>query len=178
MIDQIHLHPMIVHFPIALIIVGFLSDLVGALVKRQFFIAAGLYLIALGSVGTIAAYLSGNLAGDGVSEAGALGTALETHEGAATLALWTIIVLVIMRVTLELTKQMTGWKQWAMAALLAVGVGTIARTGYYGGELVYKHAAGVQLTFGIADPTGAAQSNEATAQSNETIESTKPEDND
>ncbi len=148
MIDQSHLHPMIVHFPIALVIIGFLSDAVALVTKRQFFSSTGLYLIILGSVGTLAAYLSGNIAGDGVTEAGALGAALEVHEGAATLALWTMIALAILRITLGVTKQMTGWKQWAMVALLAVGVGTIARTGYYGGELVYRHAAGVQLSFG------------------------------
>jgi uncharacterized membrane protein len=158
MIDQSHLHPMIVHFPIALIIIGFLSDLAGAVTKRQFFTNAGLYLITLGSLGSIAAYLSGDMAGDGVTETGALGTALEIHEGAATLALWTMIVLASLRITLALTKKMTGWRQWAMVALLAVGVGTIARTGYYGGELVYKHAAGVQLTFGAADPATATPS--------------------
>lgn len=160
MIDQSHLHPMIVHFPIALIIVGFLSDLAGAVTKRQFFTNAGLYMITLGGLGLIAAYLSGDMAGDGVTEAGALGTALEIHEGAATLALWTMIVLASLRITLALTKKMTGWRQWAMVALLTVGVGTIARTGYYGGELVYKHAAGVQLTFGTADPSTATPSPE------------------
>jgi len=152
MIDQSHLHPMIVHFPIALIIIGFLSDLVGAVMKRQFFTNAGLYLIVLGSLGMIAAYISGNIAGDGVTEMGALGKALETHEGAATLALWSIIILAILRVALAVTKQMAGWKQWAMVILLAVGVGTISRAGYYGGELVFKHAAGVQLSFGFGDP--------------------------
>lgn len=166
MIDQSHLHPMIVHFPIALIIIGFLSDLTGAITKRQFFTHAGLFLITLGSLGSIAAYLSGDMAGDGVTEAGALGTALEIHEEAATLALWTMIVLASLRVTLALTKKMTGWRQWAMVALLAIGVGTIARTGYYGGELVYRHAAGVQLTFGVADPAAAAPS-EQNAKSNE-----------
>lgn len=148
MIDQSHLHPMIVHFPIALIIVGFFSDLVGLVLKRQFFTTAGLYLYALGGIGTVAAYLSGDMAGEGVAEFGALSTALETHEGAATLALWTVMVLAVLRIMLGLMKKMTGWRQWAMVALLAGGVATIARTGYYGGELVYKHAAGVQLTFG------------------------------
>ena len=161
MFDQSHLHPMIVHFPIALIIVGFLSDLVGAATRRQFFKSAGLYLIALGSLGTVAAYLTGDMAGDGVTEAGALGAALEIHESAATLALWTMIILAILRIVLGFTKQMKGWKQWVMVALLAVGVGTIARTGYYGGELVYKHAAGVQLTFGNFDMEGLNQPNKA-----------------
>ncbi len=146
-----HLHPMIVHFPIALIIIGFLSDLVGAVTKRPFFTLAGLYLITLGTLGTIAAYFSGDIAGDGVTEAGALGTALETHESAAVLAMWTMIVLAGLRIVLGVTKRMNGWMQWVMVVLLAVGVGTIARTGYYGGELVFKHAAGVEMSFGIPD---------------------------
>ncbi|MCB0753941.1 MAG: hypothetical protein KDC52_20890, partial [Ignavibacteriae bacterium] len=33
--------------------------------------------------------------------------------------------------------------------LFFIGVISIARTGYYGGELVFKHAAGVQLDLGI-----------------------------
>ena len=160
MIDLSHLHPMIVHFPIALIIIGFLSDLVGAITKRPFFTNAGLYLIVLGSLGTIAAYISGEIAGDGVTEAGALGAALETHENAATLALWSVIILAIMRITLALTKKMVGWKQWVMVALLALGVGAISRTGYYGGELVYKHAAGVQLSFGNFDLSGSSPTEE------------------
>jgi len=33
--------------------------------------------------------------------------------------------------------------------LFLLGVLSIARTGYYGGELVFKHAAGVQLNIGL-----------------------------
>ncbi len=149
MFDLNHLHPMIVHFPIALVIIGFLSDAVGLFTKRQFFATAGLYLVVLGALGTVAAYFSGDVAGDGIEEFGALGKALEAHEAAAALAVWTMVILVAIRVVLAVTKRMTGWKQWVMVALLAVGVGTIARTGYYGGELVFRHAAGVQLAFGV-----------------------------
>jgi len=150
MFDTSHLHPMIVHFPIALVIIGFLSDLVGLISKKHFFTSVGLYLIVLGSLGTIAAYFSGGLAGEGVEEFGALETALDVHESAAVLAVWAMVILATLRVTLAVTKRMTGWLQWAMVVLMAVGVGAVARTGYYGGQLVYKHAAGVQLTFGTS----------------------------
>ena len=143
---------MIVHFPIALVIIGFLSDAVGLVTKRKFFVSAGLYLVVLGTVGTLAAYLSGDVAGEGIEEVGALGRALETHEDAALLAVWAMGILAIARATLAVTRRMTGWAQWVMIVLLAVGVGTIVRTGYYGGQLVYRHAAGVQLTFGEVDP--------------------------
>ncbi len=72
MIDTTHIHPMIVHFPIALLIVGFLFDLIGTFVKKDFYSKAGFYLLILGTLGVVAAYFSGDLAGDGISEVGAL----------------------------------------------------------------------------------------------------------
>ena len=37
MIDTTHIHPMLVHFPIALLIVGLLADITGLFVKKSFF---------------------------------------------------------------------------------------------------------------------------------------------
>ncbi len=45
MFDTSHLHPMIVHFPIALLIIGFLFDLAGVISKKDFFNKAGFYLL-------------------------------------------------------------------------------------------------------------------------------------
>jgi uncharacterized membrane protein len=149
-LEQIHLHPMIVHFPIALIIVGFASELIGAITKRDFFTRSALYLLILGALGVIAAYVSGNLAGDGVEETGALKTALDSHESAADLAIWVILILTGVRLLMALKGWLAGWRRWAAVALLAVGVAVISRVGYYGGELVFKHAAGVQLDLGLS----------------------------
>ena len=91
MFDTTHLHPMIVHFPIALLIIGFLFDLTGAIFNKVFFSKAGFYLLILGTLGVIAAFISGNIAGDGVSEVGTLKQALENHEDAAQLSLWLMV---------------------------------------------------------------------------------------
>lgn len=147
--DLTHLHPMIVHFPIALLIVGFLSDLVGLLTKREFFTQAGFYLFTLGALGVIAAFMSGEQAGDGIVEEGALKQALEAHEGAATLAIWVASIAAVFRITLFLLKKYSGVLKMVSLALGLLAVMAIARTGYYGGELVYKHAAGVQLDLGF-----------------------------
>jgi len=144
-----HLHPMIVHFPIALLIVGFLSDLIGAFFKKEFFSKAGFYLLILGTAGVIAAYLSGNIAGDGVSEAGTLKQALENHEEAAELSLWLMVIASVVRIGIVVFKKYTGMFKWAAIVLFFAGILSIARTGYYGGELVFKHAAGVQLNLGF-----------------------------
>ncbi len=149
MFDPIHFHPMIVHFPIALVLIGLLSDLLGALSHRDFFIKTGFYMLLLGTAGVVAAYLSGNLAGEGVTEGGPLQQALETHEDAATLSLWVMVATALTRVVLVATNRFKGALRWLPLSLFILGALSVARTGYYGGQLVYKHAAGVQLEIGL-----------------------------
>ena len=148
MFDTTHIHPMIVHFPIALIIVGFLADLIGTIWKKEFFSKVGFYLLILGTLGVVAAYFSGNLAGGGITEAGPLKQALETHEEAAQLSLWLMIGVAVLRIALMIFKKYSGSLQWIAVLLFFLGVISIARTGFYGGELVFKHAAGVQFNLG------------------------------
>ncbi len=150
--DTSLLHPMLVHFPIALLIVGFLSDLAGLIAKRPFFTRSGMYLSLLGALGVIAAYVSGTIAGDGLSEAGALKQALERHEGAAELTLWITLLAAVTRAVVVLMKERGARLLWIALVLAAAAVGSVARTGYYGGELVFKHAAGVRLSLGIGEP--------------------------
>ncbi len=149
--DLTHLHPMIIHFPIALLFVGFLADAIGLTLKKDFFIKAGFYLLILGTLGVVAAYLSGNFAGEGVTEVGALKQALETHEDAATLTLWLMIGASLVRVAMVLLKKYAGIYRWVALLIFFLGVASIARTGFYGGELVYKHAAGVQFDLGFGN---------------------------
>lgn len=147
--DLTHLHPMIVHFPIALLIVGFLTDILGLLTKREFFTQAGFYMLILGTLGVIAAYLSGEQAGGGISEEGALKQALETHENAALITIWLASITAVFRIALVYFKKYKGALKIASLVLFLLVVGSIARTGNYGGELVYKHAAGVQFDPGF-----------------------------
>jgi len=82
MLDLVHLHPMVVHFPIALLIVGFLFELIYLITRNEFYSKAGFYLLVLGALGTFAAFLSGNLAEERIMETEALERVLETHEEA------------------------------------------------------------------------------------------------
>ena len=103
----------------------------------------------MGTLGVIAAYISGDLAGEGISEVGALKNAIEIHEEAAFLSLWLMVGAAILRIAFVLLKTQNKYLKWAAFTLFLLGTISIARTGYYGGELVYKHAAGVQLNFGF-----------------------------
>jgi uncharacterized membrane protein len=149
MFDFQHLHPMIVHFPIALLIIGLLADTIGLLTKKEFFSKAGFYLLVIGTISVIASFITGNIAGDGVTEAGPLKQALETHEDSAELTIWLMSAAALIRIIFVALKKYSGILQWISFALFLIGVISIARTGYYGGDLVYKHAAGVQFNLGI-----------------------------
>ncbi len=149
MIDTTHIHPMIVHFPIALLIVGFLFDLAALFIKKDYLQRTGFFLLVLGSLGVIAALISGELAGSGIAEEGMLKQALETHENAAILTIWIAGITAIFRIILVILKKYQSYFRIIAITLYLFTVLAIARTGYYGGELVYKHAAGVQLDLGF-----------------------------
>ena len=148
MFDLTHIHPMIVHFPIALLIVGFVSELTGIISKKKLFTDTAFILLLTGGVGVVAAFFSGKYAGEGLIEAGTLKQALETHEDAAELAVWLTATAVIFRIVLAVIKKYSGMLRWVAVLLFFAAVLAIARTGFYGGELVFKHAAGVTLELG------------------------------
>jgi uncharacterized membrane protein len=144
MISATHLHAMIVHFPIALLMVGFLSEIISFFYKKTFFRQGAFYLLLLGTVGTIASFLAGNAAGEGIEE-GPLKGAMDMHEQAATIALWLTIITAAVYLAISIFKYKKNWARIVSVILFAGIIGAIARTGYLGGHLVYKHGAGVEL---------------------------------
>ncbi|MEP7106362.1 MAG: DUF2231 domain-containing protein [Ferruginibacter sp.] len=144
MISATHLHAMLVHFPIAFLVAGFLSELVAFFSKKPFFRQASFTMLLLGTLGLIASYIAGNTAGEGMED-GALGRAIELHEQAATLALWITVATAAVYLGIYFFKYKKSWARIAGVILFACVIGAIARTGYLGGQLVYKHGAGVQL---------------------------------
>ena len=144
MITATHLHAMVVHFPIALLLFGFLSELIALVSRKVFFKQAAFYLLIGGTLGTIASYLAGDAAGEGMEE-GTMGTALELHEQAATISLWLAVGTAVVYLAMFFFKYNKTWARAVSVLLFAGVISAIARTGYLGGELVYKHGAGVQL---------------------------------
>lgn len=155
MIDLTNIHPMIVHFPIALVIVGFISDLTGLVTRKEFFNKMASYIVIAGAVGVVAAYLTGNAAGDNIEEIGALGSALELHEKAAKIAMIISAIAGSLKLALLFIKKYETVFKYVSAVVVMAAVIAISVTGFYGGELVYKHAAGVQITISIQDDINA-----------------------
>jgi len=144
MISATHLHAMIIHFPIALLLIGFFSELMALFIKKDFFKNTAFYLLLLGALGAIAAYVSGNYAGDGIEE-GPLKIPMELHKQAALITLWLAIITALFSVLIYYFKVQNSKAKWVGVLLYALLAVTVARTGYFGGQLVFSHGVGVEL---------------------------------
>ncbi|MFZ2282356.1 MAG: DUF2231 domain-containing protein [Lutibacter sp.] len=144
MISATHLHAIIIHFPIALLMIGFLSELLALFIKKDFLKNTAFYLLLLGALGAIAAYVSGNYAGDGIEE-GPLKIPMELHEQAALITLWLAIITALFSVLIYYFKIQNSKAKWAGILLYALLAFSVARTGYLGGQLVFSHGVGVEL---------------------------------
>jgi uncharacterized membrane protein len=102
-------------------------------------------------VGVVAAYISGNAAGNNIEEAGALGAAMELHEEAAKIAMIISAIAGSLKLGLMFIKKYEIIFKYASAVAVMAAVIAISVTGHYGGELVYKHAAGVQIINTLTD---------------------------
>lgn len=143
-----NLHPMVVHFPIALLIVGFLFDVFGLLARQEWAKRAGMTLVVLGSIGALAAMLTGSAVEETIeetlSEAGE--GMLEAHStlGEWTAYAWLVIAALRLLVATPWLKkvQNAAWGAYVLGAI--AGLAMITLTAYRGGELVYTYGGGVQ----------------------------------
>ena len=142
-----NLHPLVVHFPIALFLVGFVIDALSWLLKNETLKRAGLIMVLLGALTAIPAVVTG-LAIEETIEAqiealSGAEAALEAHE---ELAIPTTVVLLgaaLLRLGLVVRPRLRALLALYLA-VGAVGLGMLAVTGYRGGELVYRYGAGIQ----------------------------------
>ncbi|RYL97972.1 hypothetical protein EWH99_13210 [Sporolactobacillus sp. THM7-7] len=144
------LHPMLVHFPIALLIMGTVLQMV-AVWKKKFFDKAALLLLSVGFISGVAAYLSG---GGAVRFAdahwgNAYKSLVEIHE------LYAFITMVLFGVAIGLRILFHYYrKKFFMPLVLTfciLGSITLGVTGHYGGQMVYvqNHAESAGTTLPV-----------------------------
>lgn len=75
----VEIYPIIVHFPIALLIIAVFLDFLALFLRRTHLVEAASWCLGIGTVGLLAAELSGQLIEDHVNKAGA-GGILEIHK--------------------------------------------------------------------------------------------------
>ena len=151
------IHPLVVHFPIALLLIAPLFIVIGVMLKpaRSFpFLLAALILMALGTASTFVAASSGEAAGELVGNSAQAKAVLEQHEELAEIteiafSALTLIFASILFVPKLLKREPTR----AIATILplvflvfyATGALTLANTAHQGGRLVHELGVRAQM---------------------------------
>lgn len=134
-----NIHPLFVHFPIALTLSALLFEVLYWLFKRDAFDTTSTNLIVIAALAAIAAMITGSLAGDSVPHPASVSHLIDIHgdlEGtggsiAIAAALWTLVMKNRYRIV--------------RLALFTLAAGIIGFGASYGGRMVYEHGIGTAL---------------------------------
>ena len=142
------LHPAVVHFPIALLLVGAGFSLLAVVFPRWALPTA--LILFLGAAGAVVAVQTGEREEHRLPKTtGELHEALENHEHAGERARNFSLAAAFLAVLTVLTARWRLVKRILAAATAVVALMTayhVAQAGHYGGALVYEHGFGVGKT--------------------------------
>ena len=149
-------HPQVVHFAIALLVVGVLFRVLAWLGRPAFLGPAAAALLTLGTLAAVAAAYTGDAAHGPVERMPGLRPAVTEHEewGERTR---NIFLLVVLAEAVALALRKSPKARYALMASTAIGlagVGALYEAGEHGGEIVYGYAGGVGTQSGDAQDVG------------------------
>jgi uncharacterized membrane protein len=143
MFNTDHLHPIIVHFPIALIIVGFVAEVASLFFRKEKCLSkTGFYLMILGSLAAIAAWGSGQLFTEEPTQ-GEILKVYTKHETGALITMILIITGTLFRIWLVIKKREESQLKWIVFGFYLLAFGAVTFTGYMGGTMVYNFMIGL-----------------------------------
>ena len=143
------IHPMLVHFPIVLLITAVFMDILLLLIKKDLADRQCLPLIALSALllGTLSAGVAaifGDIALDKAISLGFPSGPLETHKDLALITIAVFSFHCLLRLLAVWRRySLQGFIGWISALPGMVGVVLLITTAYYGGELVYHFGVNV-----------------------------------
>ena len=123
MISTSHFHPMLVHFPIALVVFGFVAEVAALWLKKEVYLPRfGFYLLLVGTTSALFAVATGTLFTAEMK--GAAAEIQETHELFAWITLCTLLIASAFRILLVVKKSESSALQ--RIAFIMYGVGALA----------------------------------------------------
>jgi uncharacterized membrane protein len=165
------LHPLVIHFPIALLLVAPLL-IVGALLvnplKGRPFLITALVLMVLGTAGTFLAVATGEAAGELVQRTAAVSAVLERHEdlGKTTRIVFSVLTLIFAALLFlprlfmrEATDASARILPLAFLLFYCAGAVVLVNTAHNGGRLV--HELGIHAGFAPSTETSTAPASDS-----------------
>lgn len=143
---HLEIHPMLVHFPIALVLAALVFDWGRWIFAREKLTTAGFWggstpLLLLALIGAGAAIVTGLIAEDGAPKSEIVHELIESHETAAFVVASGVALLSLWRIALRGAFPRK-WPVLYLVLLMAVTV-VLGYGAYFGGLMVYAHGVGV-----------------------------------
>lgn len=133
---EYHLHPLIIHFPIALFVSAFIFEILSLVLKKELFHKTALCNYIFGVLGACAAVAAALLDGEFLKH-----IIFYQHRtlGYAT-AGFGVLSLIILLLAKKKSKK---FFRILFFLILLLTTGLVSATGFYGGKLVYEYGIGV-----------------------------------
>lgn len=130
------IHPKVVHFPIAFLMLYPLVELIYLFTGKDFFSKVAILFLAIGVVGSLFAVLSGNQAFEFVKNWTEEGKEIfSSHQMFANLTVWYFSALLVIRYSLFVKKKLNRLVISVIFVLSLVGGYFVYQAGNYGGKL-------------------------------------------
>ena len=140
---MVHIHPIIVHFAIALLAISIITDFLYVISGKRNFWQIANFLLILGTISVIVAVISGNQAYQAAAIPENIEALVQSHRSSGVITMWFFIALSVMKlvfIRLNLFERSLKWLYYALIIIAAV---FLFRTGILGGEMVYIHGVGI-----------------------------------
>ena len=149
------LHPALVHLPIAFVLLSVVADVVARITRRESFRHVGLWSLLAGLVGGFITIATGYWDMNRASLTGETESYVDLHLKIGWALVAGLVVLAIWRWRIRQQARRVVTAPYVVAALMVLGL-TLFQ-GWFGGELVYSHGAGVAATGQGTEPADKAQ---------------------
>jgi uncharacterized membrane protein len=137
------LHPMLVHFPIALFTSYIIFEILWMIFQKDWLKNSSVLLLFLGLIFVVPSILSGEASAENFENVSTLEELIEAHETFAKLTGITFFIALILKVILIRTGKFNLKTNLIVFAISLIGMFFLIQTGLKGGELVYKHGVGI-----------------------------------
>lgn len=139
-----NIHPMIIHFPLVLLILAVILDCAGFILSKSDWIRkSALLLYALGTIAAVVAVITGNAASDSIEIPSIAFPAINAHADWARITLWFFIIYTIVRLSVGIFFKSLK-KVYILPIILVgfLGIYFLYQTGDHGAQLVFGYGLG------------------------------------